>query len=95
MASWTKVTNYRRWGVFFRDKFRCRKCKVQAIVLIHSINSNGTPRFSTVIPNDPRQKFPILEIDHILPRCRGGGNDPKNLRTLCWYCNNRKGGTVQ
>ena len=32
-------------------------------------------------------KRTILEVDHIKPICRGGTNDPDNLRTLCHGCN--------
>ncbi len=31
-----------------------------------------------------------LEIDHILPLARGGGNEDDNLQTLCRPCNRRK-----
>ena len=31
-----------------------------------------------------------LEVDHIVPVCRGGGNEEGNLRTLCSACNNGK-----
>lgn len=30
-------------------------------------------------------------IDHIVPRCDGGGNHEKNLRTCCRDCNSIKG----
>ena len=30
-------------------------------------------------------------IDHIIPRSRGGQNDPSNLRLLCYSCNSSKG----
>ncbi len=30
-------------------------------------------------------------LDHIIPRARGGQNDPKNLRWLCDRCNLSKG----
>lgn len=33
-----------------------------------------------------------LEIDHIVPVRRGGGNEMRNLQTLCMPCNRRKGG---
>lgn len=33
-----------------------------------------------------------LEVDHIVPVCRGGGNEEANLRTLCRECNAGKGG---
>lgn len=31
-----------------------------------------------------------LEVDHIVPRAKGGSNDPSNLRTLCSVCNGGK-----
>lgn len=34
----------------------------------------------------------VLEVDHIVPRCDGGSNDPINLTTACWDCNRGKGG---
>lgn len=32
-----------------------------------------------------------LEVDHVLPVCRGGTNALSNLQTLCVDCNRRKG----
>lgn len=32
-----------------------------------------------------------LEVDHIVPRCRGGGDERANLQTLCGRCNRAKG----
>jgi hypothetical protein len=32
----------------------------------------------------------VLEVDHIVPRSKGGSNDPSNLRTLCSNCNGGK-----
>ena len=31
-----------------------------------------------------------LEVDHITPRSKGGGNEPENLQTLCAPCNRGK-----
>ena len=35
-----------------------------------------------------------LEIDHIVPRSRGGGNEESNLQTLCHGCNLAKGNSM-
>lgn len=32
-----------------------------------------------------------LAVDHIIPRAKGGTNDPRNLQTLCRSCNSSKG----
>lgn len=33
-----------------------------------------------------------LTIDHVIPRCQGGGDDLNNLVVACRSCNSRKGG---
>lgn len=34
----------------------------------------------------------VLEVDHIVPVCEGGSDDPINLNTSCWECNSGKAG---
>jgi 5-methylcytosine-specific restriction endonuclease McrA len=38
-----------------------------------------------------RRPVSELDIDHVLPRCRGGGDSWANLVTACQACNRRKG----
>jgi len=33
-----------------------------------------------------------LTVDHVVPRCQGGSDDPDNLVVACRSCNSRKGG---
>ena len=35
-----------------------------------------------------------VDIDHILPRSKGGIDDPRNLQCLCVHCNRSKGNTI-
>lgn len=37
----------------------------------------------------------MLTIDHILPRSRGGGNEPSNLQAMCFICNHEKGNLTE
>ena len=34
----------------------------------------------------------LLEVDHIVPLCEGGTDDPINLAVSCWECNRGKAG---
>jgi hypothetical protein len=34
----------------------------------------------------------VLEVDHIVPVCEGGGDEEMNLATACWDCNRGKSG---
>lgn len=34
----------------------------------------------------------VLEVDHIVPKCAGGGDDIMNLVASCWECNHGKAG---
>jgi len=41
---------------------------------------------------DTHFPFRVMEVDHILPRSRGGTDHPDNLQLLCSSCNRSKGG---
>lgn len=36
----------------------------------------------------------VLEVDHIVPVCEGGSDDPINLTCSCWDCNRGKSGVA-
>ena len=38
--------------------------------------------------SDGRTKW---EIEHVVPRSRGGSNNLENIRVVCWVCNRSKG----
>ena len=39
-------------------------------------------------------RFKWCSIDHIIPRCRGGGDNKENLQLVHFECNSRKGGDL-
>lgn len=43
---------------------------------------------------DMHYLFKDLEVDHVLPRARGGPDDDSNLQLLCGNCNRVKGGRL-
>jgi 5-methylcytosine-specific restriction protein A len=53
------------------------------------------------IPCQKRGKFtPATEVDHIIPKAKGGSDDHDNLQSICTQCHNEKtikenGGTLK
>ena len=41
---------------------------------------------------DTHFPFRVMEVDHIMPRVKGGTDHPENLQLLCSGCNRSKGG---
>lgn len=62
--------------ILYRDKFVCQDCGE-----FHAfINTHGM-----IIPIDDGN----LEVHHILPVSKGGGDEPSNLKTLCKKCHKK------
>ena len=40
---------------------------------------------------DTHFPFKVMEVDHILPRSKGGTDHADNLQLLCTHCNKSKG----
>ncbi len=53
---------------------------------LYGVQEGVCPGCSTHFP------FRVMEVDHILPRSRGGTDHPNNLQLLCSGCNRSKGG---
>ncbi len=39
--------------------------------------------------------FKLYEVDHIVPKSKGGTDSPENLQLLCGHCNKTKGANSQ
>jgi 5-methylcytosine-specific restriction endonuclease McrA len=54
---------------------------------------NFTCRYCGLV-GDTLEKWALLQIDHFIPRSKGGSNNPENLVTGCYVCNGIKSGKV-
>ena len=75
-----------RWKIFARD-LECRSCglKIEQVVISEVHNNDWTPcNFSS-------EETIWFNIDHIVPKSKGGTNDLWNLRATCQPCNGKKG----
>jgi 5-methylcytosine-specific restriction endonuclease McrA len=50
-------------------------------------------RFSGICGEGPREGDPLV-VDHVVPRARGGSDDPSNLQAAHRSCNGRKGQSI-
>lgn len=78
-----------RVTVFQRDDFTCQSCHWRPPQ--HVIPTRYDGRYA--IGAWPHNADRILNVDHVIPRCRGGSSDAINLQTLCDSCNSSKAGT--
>lgn len=73
-----------------RDGLCCHYCGIWLIPpgtaktdnWYYRTGENGEPR--------PRSSFALLNVDHINPISKGGGNELKNLVLACMWCNSRR-----
>jgi len=82
---------------FAGDKPRCWICGATfSESAIDSFRDRAEGRISVPLYLDvlkPRGVFPrdlLIEVDHIVPRSRGGGDDVENLALACGWCNRHK-----
>jgi hypothetical protein len=89
----------RRWvAVFARDSYTCRYCDRQTIAPpVLRVVSHVFPAVFRFHPNwktsETDASYFVLSTsaDHVVPVTRGGGDEPSNLATACWTCNEMKG----
>jgi hypothetical protein len=92
-GSWKKALHdfvkYKNGGMLLKEKHSTNKRRTRTL--------NAATRFDIMKRDNFKcrlcGKSPathnsiVLEIDHVIPKSRGGDNNPKNLQTLCSKCN--------
>jgi len=75
-----------------KDRERKREYGLRKKYLTAKIEEQGG--ICGICKNPLPAKRSEIHLDHILPRIRGGSDDPHNLQAACAACNLRKGGRV-
>lgn len=75
-AQWN-YWNFIMGVVYHRDKGICQVCK----------RTYG--ELKQLFPDRVEKYLPLSEIHHIIPRCKGGTDNTRNLILLCFDCHNR------
>lgn len=73
-----KTVKYSRRNIYNRDKYTCQYCH------------NTRPEFKKAIKGGVPKKS-LLNLDHVIPRSRGGPSSWTNIVTSCKWCNADKG----
>jgi 5-methylcytosine-specific restriction endonuclease McrA len=83
----------RRFEVFKRDNFTCQYCgRSVSSEDLPVLKKSNDPALDELMVQLKLAKYGvILEVDHIIPLNRGGGDDMDNLVTACKDCNRGKG----
>lgn len=74
---WNRGRDAYSLRILYRDNFTCQDCGE-----FHALIND----FDMPIPIDDGQ----LEVHHILPVSKGGGDEQKNLITLCKKCHKKR-----
>lgn len=82
-----KIPPRLREQVVQRDGLYCRHCGHGPMSVQWGCNQKGRVR----LYNDWDQLGDrVIELDHVIPVSKGGGNEPENLVVFCDGCNARK-----
>ena len=73
-----KTVKYSRRNIYSRDNYRCQYCDNKRKEFRDALDMGAT-------------KKEILNLDHIIPRSRGGQSNWINVVTSCIWCNADKG----
>ncbi len=83
------------WEAFEReldaDSYLARRRAWRALAVRLSAEQNHRCCHCGKRTNEARRAEDMPTIEHIVPRSRGGCDDPRNLAIACWTCNTLRG----
>lgn len=77
---------HRRLGVFYYKGVKCCYCDIKGTYLIRCIDKFGNEHIDLYT-----EDFKLMNVDHIVPKSRGGKKVLHNLVPSCYKCNSKKG----
>lgn len=82
---YTKYNTHRRLRVFANKGLKCAYCQKAGIYLIMGLDNGGGIHVDVYTDT-----FELMNIDHVIPKSKGGQNTLKNLVPCCCKCNSKK-----
>lgn len=75
-----KTIKYSRRNIYQRDEYTCQYCQ------------NKRPELKKALLGQPKSTLKsFLNLDHVIPRAKGGKSSWENIVTSCIWCNRDKG----
>ena len=85
--------------MLFKASQTCVTCGIAGNVFILEKGEKDNSKSTNVDANinlyhkPERGGLILMTMDHIMPRAKGGSNDPSNLQVMCEPCNTKKADT--
>ena len=80
-----KISQTKRQIIFARDGWQCVYCGITGELHLEKLRK---PYRLRIIPKDKDGEY--FEVDHVIPKSKGGDNSFNNLVTACQKCNGKK-----
>ncbi len=81
--------DHRRLQTFYHKGVKCVNCDETGSFLVVSIDKGGNKHVDVVTKD-----LLLMNVDHIKPKSKGGGNELSNLQPMCCKCNTLKSNKV-